>query len=245
MDIFKKLKIRKMWNMKIIKTNCIVLKKKEMKEADLLVTLFSKDYGKIMATAYGIRKSKKRNIVSLNPLNEIEITLFQKNNYYIIKDIEIIKNFKNILKNIEKLEISLYILDSVDKIYYMTEENGDFFDKLLEILNFIDALPYIKKGYKYYLVLSFLRRIMLENGIYDINEISLILKKDRKENIQKYKEILKISKNSSCITETQEKMENYTGFLKKIVIIFENFVNRNLQTEIKIKKFIMEEFYGN
>ena len=231
--------------MKIIKTNCIVLKKKEMKEADLLVTLFSKDYGKIMATAYGIRKSKKRNIVSLNPLNEIEITLFQKNNYYIIKDIEIIKNFKNILKNIEKLEISLYILDSIDKIYYMTEENGDFFDKLVEILNFIDALPYIKKGYKYYLVLSFLRRIMLENGIYDINEISLILKKDRKENIQKYKEILKISKNSSCITETQEKMENYTGFLKKIVIIFENFVNRNLQTEIKIKKFIMEEFYGN
>ncbi|WP_314393240.1 DNA repair protein RecO [Leptotrichia shahii] len=231
--------------MKIIKTNCIVLKKKEMKEADLLVTLFSKDYGKIMATAYGIRKSKKRNIVSLNPLNEIEITLFQKNNYYIIKDIEIIKNFKNILKNIEKLEISLYILDSIDKIYYMTEENGNFFDKLVEILNFIDALPYIKKGYKYYVVLSFLRRIMLENGIYDINEISLILKKDRKENIQKYKEILKISKNSSCITETQEKMENYTGFLKKIVIIFENFVNRNLQTEIKIKKFIMEEFYGN
>ena len=245
MDIFKKLKIRKMWNMKIIKTNCIVLKKKEMKEADLLVTLFSKNYGKIMATAYGIRKSKKRNTVSLNPLNEIEITFFQKNNYYIIKDIEIIKNFKNILKNIEKLEISLYILDSIDKIYYMTEENGNFFDKLVEILNFIDALPYIKKGYKYYVVLSFLRRIMLENGIYDINEISLILKKDRKENIQKYKEILKISKNSSCITETQEKMENYTGFLKKIVIIFENFVNRNLQTEIKIKKFIMEEFYGN
>ena len=231
--------------MKIIKTNCIVLKKKEMKEADLLVTLFSKDYGKIMATAYGIRKSKKRNTVSLNLLNEIEITLFQKNNYYIIKDIEIIKNFKNILKNIEKLEISLYILDSIDKIYYMTEENGNFFDKLVEILNFIDALPYIKKGYKYYVALSFLRRIMLENGIYDINEISLILKKDRKENIQKYKEILKISKNSSCITETQDKMANYTGFLKKIVIIFENFVNRNLQTEIKIKKFIMEEFYGN
>ena len=132
--------------MKIIKTNCIVLKKKEMKEADLLVMLFSKDFGKIMATAYGIRKSKKRDIVSLNPLNEIEITLLQKNNYYVVKDVEIIKNFKNILKNIEKLEISLYILDSIDKIYYMTEENGDFFDKLVEILSFIDALPYLKKG---------------------------------------------------------------------------------------------------
>ena len=102
--------------MKIIKTNCIILKKKEMREADLQVTLFSKEYGKIMATAYGIRKSKKRNIVSLNPLNKVEITLLEKNGYYVIKDVEIMKNFKNIPKSIEKLEISLYILDSIDKI---------------------------------------------------------------------------------------------------------------------------------
>lgn len=230
--------------MKIIKTNCIVLKKKEMKEADLLVTLFSKEYGKIMATAYGIRKSRKRNVVSLNPLNEVEITLSQKNNFYVVQDVEILKNFKNILKNIEKLEISLYVLDSIDKIYYITDENGDFFDKLLEILSFIDILPYMKRGYKYYVVLSFLRRIMIEQGIYDIEEISLIMEKEKKENLQKYKKILKIVKNSSDILDTQQKLEDYADFLRRMVIIFENFINKNLQVEIKIRKFIMEEFYG-
>ena len=230
--------------MKIIKTNCIVLKKKEMKEADLLVTLFSKEYGKIMATAYGIRKSRKRNVVSLNPLNEVEITLSQKNNFYVVQDVEILKNFKNILKNIEKLEISLYVLDSIDKIYYITDENGDFFDKLLEILSFIDILPYMKRGYKYYVVLSFLRRIMIEQGIYDIEEISLIMEKEKKENLQKYKEILKIVRNSSDILDTQQKLEDYADFLRRMVTIFENFINKNLQVEIKIKKFIMEEFYG-
>ena len=230
--------------MKIIKTNCIVLKKKEMKEADLLVTLFSKEYGKIMATAYGIRKSRKRNVVSLNPLNEVEITLSQKNNFYVVQDVEILKNFKNILKNIQKLEISLYVLDSIDKIYYITDENGDFFDKLLEILSFIDILPYMKRGYKYYVVLSFLRRIMIEQGIYDIEEISLIMEKEKKENLQKYKEILKIVRNSSDILDTQQKLEDYADFLRRMVIIFENFINKNLQVEIKIRKFIMEEFYG-
>ena len=230
--------------MKIIKTNCIVLKKKEMKEADLLVTLFSKEYGKIMATAYGIRKSRKRNVVSLNPLNEVEITLSQKNNFYVVQDVEILKNFKNILKNIEKLEISLYVLDSIDKIYYITDENGDFFDKLLEILSFIDILPYMKRGYKYYVVLSFLRRIMIEQGIYDIEEISLIMEKEKKENLQKYKEILKIVRNSSDILDTQQKLEDYADFLRRMVIIFENFINKNLQVELKMKKFIMEEFYG-
>ena len=231
--------------MKIIKTNCIVLKKKEMKEADLLVTLFSKDYGKFMATAYGILKSKKRNVVSLNPLNEIEVTLLQKNNFYVIKEVEIVKNFKNILRSIEKLEISLYILDSIDKIYYMTDENGDFFEKLLEILNFIDILPYMKKGYKYYIVLSFLRRIMIEHGIYDIEEISIIMEKEKKENLKKYKDILKSIKNCSDSFEIQEKLENYADFFRRMVIVFENFINKNLQVEIKIKKFIMEEFYGN
>ena len=231
--------------MKIIKTNCIILKKKEMREADLQVTLFSKEYGKIMATAYGIRKSKKRNIVSLNPLNKVEITLLEKNGYYVIKDVEIMKNFKNISKSIEKLEISLYILDSIDKIYYMTDENGNFFDKLVEILSFIDILPYIKKGYKYYVVLSFLRRIMIEHGIYDIEEIISILIKEKKENKKKYKEIMTILKTNSDISEIQEKFESYTVFLKKMVIIFENFINKNLQVELKMKKFIMEEFYGN
>ena len=231
--------------MKIIKTNCIILKKKEMREADLQVTLFSKEYGKIMATAYGIRKSKKRNIVSLNPLNKVEITLLEKNGYYVIKDVEIMKNFKNIPKSIEKLEISLYILDSIDKIYYMTDENGNFFDKLVEILNFIDILPYIKKGYKYYVVLSFLRRIMIEHGIYDIEEIISILIKEKKENKKKYKEIMTILKTNSDISEIQEKFESYTVFFKKMVIIFENFINKNLQVELKVKKFIMEEFYGN
>ena len=230
--------------MKITKTNCIVLKKKEMKEADLQVTLFSKDYGKIMATAYGIRKSNKRNVVSLNPLNQVEITLSQKNNYYVVKEVEIIKNFNSIIKNINKLEISLYVLDSIDKIYYMTNENGDFFDKLVEILAFIDILPCLKKGYKYYVVLSFLRRIMIEQGIYDIDEISLILKKEKNENIKKYKEILQISKKNSNMLETQEKFEKYIDFLRKMVLIFENFINRNLQVELKINKFIMEEFYG-
>ena len=231
--------------MKIIKTNCIILKKKEMREADLQVTLFSKEYGKIMATAYGIRKSKKRNIVSLNPLNKVEITLLEKNGYYVIKDVEIMKNFKNIPKSIEKLEISLYILDSIDKIYYMTDENGNFFDKLVEILSFIDILPYIKKGYKYYVVLSFLRRIMIEHGIYDIEEIISILIKEKKENKKKYKEIMTILKANSDISEIQEKFESYTVFLKKMVIIFENFINKNLQVELKVKKFIIQEFYGN
>jgi DNA repair protein recO len=70
------------------------------------------------------------------------------------------------------------------------------------------------------------------------------LKKEKNENIKKYKEILQISKKNSNMLETQEKFEKYIDFLRKMVLIFENFINRNLQVELKINKFIMEEFYG-
>ena len=85
---------------------------------------------------------------------------------------------------------------------------------------------------------------MIEHGIYDIEEIISILIKEKKENKKKYKEIMTILKTNSDISEIQEKFESYTVFFKKMVIIFENFINKNLQVEIKIRKFIMEEFYG-
>ena len=86
---------------------------------------------------------------------------------------------------------------------------------------------------------------MIEHGIYDIEEIISILIKEKKENKKKYKEIMTILKANSDISEIQEKFESYTVFFKKMVIIFENFINKNLQVELKMKKFIMEEFYGN
>ena len=46
--------------MKIIKTEGIILKKKEINEADVIITIFTKNFGKIDSIIHGIRKSKKR-----------------------------------------------------------------------------------------------------------------------------------------------------------------------------------------
>ena len=152
---------------------------------------------------------------------------------------ELVRNFGNIMKNIEKLEISLYILDSVNKIYDVNYENEDFFNKLEEIFDFINNLESLKRGYKYYVVLTFLRRIMLEQGIYDTDEINREL---GVEFSQLYREIAIIHKNNAGnIEKTQEDMEKYCYSLRKIVEIFENYINRNLQVKIEIKKFIVED----
>ena len=225
--------------MDILKSKCLILNKKELNEADLLATVFSKDFGKILGMAFGIRKSKKRSLLTLNPLNIAEITFQKKNGYYTIIEAELIKNFSSIMKDIEKLEISLYILDSVNKIYDVNYENKDFFNKLEEIFYFIDNLESLKVGYKYYIILIFLRRIMIEQGIYDISEIDSEL---GSKFSQEYKNIVIIQKkNINNIKKVKEEMENYIYSLKKIVEIFESYINENLQVKIKIRKFIVED----
>lgn len=226
--------------MKIIKTECLVLNKREIGESDLSVTLFSKKLGKISGTAFGIRSSKKRSPVSLNPLNLIEVTLQKRNEYYTVTESEIIKNFKNIARDIEKLEISLYILDSINRIYDVTYRDEDFFHKIVQILEFIENTGNLTRGYKYFIILSFLRRLMIEQGIYENDEISALL---GLELLLKYREITSVNRgNGRSFQEIQKNMEKYTDSLKKIITIFENYINRNLQAEIKVKKFLMEDW---
>ena len=223
--------------MEIFKINGIILKKKEYGENNLLVTIFSKEIGKILAMSFGVTKSKKRSLAAYNPMNIVEFTISKRNNFYSIKEANITKVFKNILIDIEKLEISLYILDSIDKIYDEVVENERFFLKLINILNYINEVINLKRGYKYYIVVAFLHRIMTEHGIYEISEVKSLLKK---ELFLEYKKILALNKDLNF----QKKVEEHKKNLKKIVIIFEKYINMQLQVELNVQKFILEGIYG-
>lgn len=224
--------------MKKLKVKGLILKKKEAGEANLLITIFSQEYGKLVGMAYGIRKSKKRNVASLNPLNIVEMLITEKNNYHIIDETETIKVFNNITKNIEKLEIALYILDSVEKIYDLSYENHIFFDKILEILDYIDGIKSMTEEYKYYIGVSFLRRIMIEHGIYDKMELKEILG----ERLGKvYDNLVKINgENSNDLEKIQKELKKYSKALKRITYFFEKYININLQVNLEIKKFVVE-----
>ncbi len=217
--------------MEIFKVEGLVLNKKDINDSDIYVTLFTQEYGKITAVAYGIRKSKKRSIISLSPLSLSEMTISKKGEYYNIIEMDLIKNYKNIIKDIEKLEISLYILSSVDKIFEIDFQENEFYDKLIEILDYIENIDKLKIGYKYFTIIAFLRRIMFYEGIYDLEEIQKKLGEDL---YQKLKKILSL--------KNRDDFDSYINELKKIVIAFENYINEYLQARLDVSKFIMEEF---
>lgn len=72
---------------------------------------------------------------------------------------------------------------------------------------------------------------MIDRGIYDRNEIKTALGE------KNYRDFLEIAALNSSGEYGEYEIE-----LKKIVNIFQNYINDNLQVRLNINNFIMEDF---
>ena len=161
-------------------------------------------------------------------MNISEITLYKKSNYYTIKEIELKKIFLEISKNINKIEIGLYFLDTINKVYEYNDVDKIFFNRIVNIFSYLDKIEIKNFDERDKIVVYFLKRIMIEQGIYEYNEI-----------VTYFSEILR---------EVYLLIESKSDFIKsknneifEIVLIMENIINKELQIKLDIKKFIMGE----
>jgi len=160
--------------MEILKDEAIILKKINVNETNVVITMLTKMYGKINAIVYGVRSSNKREKISLNPTSIIDVEVNKKNNDYVLKDYVMKKAYLSIYKNIEKLELSLYVVYVLNKIIEYNIEEEKIYSKSVEILEYIDKLnveEVQKENFISYMIVIFLRRMMIELGIFDKKQL--------------------------------------------------------------------------
>lgn len=128
--------------------------------------MFTKNKGKINAIAYGSRASNKKDKISLNILCYCNITLKKINDNYIIQKNSLSKVHLGILNNIHKFEICMYILYSLNKILLYNTKDCALFEKIEEILEYIDKNN-IDQNNMYFILFSYIRSISIYLGIYE------------------------------------------------------------------------------
>lgn len=205
--------------MKSIISDAIILNKKDISSSSVLITLFTKEYGKIVALSYGIKNSKKRDKASIIPLSVSNVEIILKNGRSILENSTLIKIFKNIFKDLDKINISMYILHVLDNIIEENQKEEELYDKILEILDYLDKQKEMNSQKKYQILIAFLRRIMLELGIFDIDNFI--------EN-ESYIEYLIKNKNAEIIDDELS---------IKILKFFEKYINEYFNIKINFSKF--------
>ncbi|MEK7522875.1 MAG: DNA repair protein RecO [Patescibacteria group bacterium] len=86
-----------------LKTEAIVLKKKDLLNKDVLISVFSQDLGRLTLFAKGIKKITSRRSPHLQTGNLINVLVSHKNDHYYLQESELVSGFSELKKNEKKV----------------------------------------------------------------------------------------------------------------------------------------------
>ena len=217
--------------MEILKTEGIVIKKTNVKEADLVLKVFTKEYGKIDIYINGIRKSKRREKLAVELMSVTDFLIYEKNLKYSSNSFTLTAFFPKIQLSFLKLKYSYYLLHLIDKIYEYNSEDKEFYEKIMDSFDYINNLDVKNEILLYYLVLYLLKSLVINHGIYDYENITEEIKDEKKkENMQ---DIL----NNSSKTVMQKGCYQIDD-IREMIIHLERYINHNLNINLKFEFFI-------
>ena len=121
----------------LYKTEGIVLKSMEYQEADKIVNIFTKDYGKITAIAKGVRKTKSKFGSSLEILTHAIFLFYKGRNIDIVSQTEILESFFSTSKEVIKFAFAANCVEVVNKLTEEREINIGLFNLLKVVLHYL------------------------------------------------------------------------------------------------------------
>ena len=115
-----------------------MLKRKDIGEADRLITLFTKQHGKLSASAKGVRKINSRRAGNLEILNHVKILLHQTKGLPIVTEAETVADFGQLKKDLKKLSLVYLVFELVDQFLSEEQENSAIFNLLKDTLEALE-----------------------------------------------------------------------------------------------------------
>lgn len=119
----------------------IVLKTKDYKDSDKLVTILTLEKGKILVKARGVKKPKSKLKAFCQSFCFADFELVSSNGVYILTGVNEIENFYNLTLDIDKFSYAFCVLEIVDKI---CAENQEYVGVFIDCLKTLQQMNYSK-----------------------------------------------------------------------------------------------------
>lgn len=121
--------------MRTLKTEGIIIKRRNFNEADRIITIFTKDYGKLSVKATGVRKITSRRSSHIELLNHTEMSLYKGRSMPVLVEAQMMQSFEEIKNDLQKTGIAYHICELIDGLCPDEQEQMPIFDLLLATLN--------------------------------------------------------------------------------------------------------------
>lgn len=112
----------------------VVLRHQDWSEVDRLVTLFSRERGKLRAIAKGVRKLHSRKAGHLEPFNRVSLLLAQGRDLPLITQAETLTAYPKFQEDLFWMGYGAYLLELVDRFTVEEEANPTLYQLVIETL---------------------------------------------------------------------------------------------------------------
>jgi DNA repair protein RecO (recombination protein O) len=115
--------------MRSYKTEAIIVKRRNYGEAGRILTVLTKNYGKIQVAAPGVRRIVSRRSSHIELLNLSMLTLYKSNraSLAIVTEAQTQEEFLPIKNTLEKIGFAYYICELIDRLCAEGQENRKIF----------------------------------------------------------------------------------------------------------------------
>ena len=114
----------------IIKLNGIIIKETDYKEFDKLLTILTKEKGKINAYAFNIRKSNSRSIGKARLFTLATFELVESKDGFSLQNVILKEDFDDLAKDYDNLCYASYFIELADYFSYENIDSSDVIDLL-------------------------------------------------------------------------------------------------------------------
>ncbi len=116
------------------KTEAIIIKRRNFGEADRIITVFTKEYGKFSIKASGVRKITSRRSAHVEPLNYSLLNIYKGNGFPILTEARILDDFSSLKADLDKIGLAYHLCELVDGLCPENQEQREVFNLLKSTL---------------------------------------------------------------------------------------------------------------
>ena len=123
----------------------VILATRSFSEADRLLVICSRDYGKVTVIAKGVRKPKSKKGRNVEVFNIIKFSAARGKSLDILTEVELLDTHNKVRKDLKKASVAYYFIETTGRITQDEEENQDLYNLLVDYLDRLEDSKNLKK----------------------------------------------------------------------------------------------------
>jgi DNA repair protein RecO (recombination protein O) len=121
------------------KVNGLILSRRSIGEADRLLTVFTREYGKKTILAKGIRRARSRRAAHLELFTHAQLVLHKGRTFDLVTEVATKEAFSHLREKLERIGFACIGVELTERLTAENQESEAIFNALLQLIRILNA----------------------------------------------------------------------------------------------------------